>query len=68
MQARDYRSLAGSLLGCLLAFAGNSLSAAAQTTAPGEWTWMGGSNTANQYYGVYGTLGIRRYRKIEESS
>jgi hypothetical protein len=28
-----------------------------QTTAPGEWTWVGGSVTALQA-GVYGTLGI----------
>lgn len=37
-------------------------SANAQTTAPGEWTWMGGSNTVPGEFGispgVYGTLGV----------
>ena len=34
--------------------------ASAQTTAAGEWTWMGGSSTASAGYGqpgIYGTLG-----------
>ena len=50
---------------CLLAFAGIALSAAAQTTAPNEWTWMGGNSTISLLPdglpsgqpGVYGTLG-----------
>ena len=45
---------------CLLVSAGTALSAAAQTTAPNEWTWMGGSNTVGTNSGqpgVYGTLG-----------
>ena len=44
------------LLGSLLALAG-SWSSAAQTTAPNDWTWVGGSNTGNAP-SVYGTLGI----------
>jgi N-acetylneuraminic acid mutarotase len=50
---------------CLLVFAGMTLSAGAQTTAPNEWTWMGGNNTVPAdcsflecgSAGVYGTLG-----------
>jgi len=45
---------------CISAFAGLAVSALAQTTAPNEWTWMGGSNTVvnpNGQPGVYGTLG-----------
>jgi len=42
-----------SLLACLFGIAILSLSAAAQTTAPNEWTWVGGSNTASQS-GMYG--------------
>ena len=44
----------------MLAFAVISLSAAAQTTAQNEWTWMGGSSTVGTggvVPGVYGTLG-----------
>jgi N-acetylneuraminic acid mutarotase len=40
----------------LIAFSAISLPAAAQTTAPSEWTWVGGSSKLNQA-GVYGTLG-----------
>lgn len=46
---------------CLSALVGIALSARAQTTAPNEWTWMGGSNSvtsANGQPGVYGTLGM----------
>ncbi len=50
------RVLSASLFGLLLGFVSLPLSAAAQTTAPGEWTWMGGSSMASQP-GVYGTLG-----------
>src|SRR5579871_2272286 len=46
---------------CLPGFVGLSLPAAAQTSAPGEWTWMGGSSTVPSQLGgqpgVYGTLG-----------
>jgi N-acetylneuraminic acid mutarotase len=47
----------------LVGFAGISLPAAAQTTAPNEWTWVGGSNTGSPYCtgclpGVFGTLGV----------
>lgn len=47
--------------GCLPGFVGLSLSAGAQTTVPGQWTWVGGSNTVPSQLGfqpgVYGTLG-----------
>jgi N-acetylneuraminic acid mutarotase len=58
MGRRRLRS--GSLSVCMLAFAVISLSAAAQTTAQNEWTWMGGSSTVGTggvVPGVYGTLG-----------
>jgi len=51
------RQLPGSLLGCLLGVALISLSAAAQTTAPNQWAWMGGSQVPYDP-GVYGTLGV----------
>jgi N-acetylneuraminic acid mutarotase len=51
----ENRILPGILFVCLNAF-GIALSAGAQTTAPNEWTWIGGSNTANPP-GVYGRLG-----------
>jgi N-acetylneuraminic acid mutarotase len=61
------RLLSSSLLGTFLVLAFFMLSAAAQTTAPNEWTWMGGTGTLpancpstyNPCYwpGVYGTLG-----------
>jgi N-acetylneuraminic acid mutarotase len=44
----------------LNAFAGMALTAGAQTTAPNEWTWVGGNNYVNNPNaapGVYGTLG-----------
>ncbi len=53
---RKHRFLPGSLLWGLVVFAVTTLPAAAQTTAPNEWTWVGGSNAVNQS-GVYGTLG-----------
>ncbi len=56
MLTRKYRLLSTFQFGCLLGFAILLLPATAQTTAPGEWTWMGGSNTYNQA-GVYGTMG-----------
>ena len=45
---------------CVSAFAGLAVAARAQTTAPNEWTWVGGSNTVvnpNGQPGVYGRLG-----------
>jgi len=61
---RKRRLLSGSLFAYLLGFATVSLSAAAQTTAPNEWTWMGGSSALSSIVvegggqpGVYGTLG-----------
>jgi N-acetylneuraminic acid mutarotase len=56
MRMRKPRLLSGSLCVALLGFAIISLPAAAQTTAPNEWTWMGGSD-GNQEAPVYGTLG-----------
>ncbi|MGD0548449.1 MAG: kelch repeat-containing protein, partial [Terracidiphilus sp.] len=62
MRNRISSLLAASLCGLLLGFA--SLPAAAQTTAPNEWTWMGGRQTGtfltypNGLPGVYGTLGM----------
>jgi N-acetylneuraminic acid mutarotase len=49
----------------MLAFASLAISTGAQTTTPGEWTWMGGSSTIGSdcggnvcgQLGVYGTLG-----------
>jgi N-acetylneuraminic acid mutarotase len=57
------RSLPGSCFcNCLLVFAAIASSAGAQTTAPNEWTWVGGSNTVPSEFGVapgvYGTIGI----------
>jgi hypothetical protein len=52
--------LSGCLFGCLLAFAGIALSAAAQTAAPNEWIWVAGSSkipSTEGVSGVYGTLG-----------
>ena len=53
------RLLSASLFGLLLGFVLLPLSAAAQTTAPNEWTWMGGSSLSatGDLPGVYGTLG-----------
>jgi N-acetylneuraminic acid mutarotase len=56
--------LSGSLFGLFLVFLSVPLTAAAQPTAPNEWTWMGGSSTipscpANSncaQSGWYGTL------------
>lgn len=56
MPARRLHLLLSSLCASLIAFSSISLPAAAQTTAPNEWTWVGGSSTTNQA-GVYGTLG-----------
>ena len=57
---KAHRSLSASLCLSLFAFAILSLSAGSQTSAPNQWTWMGGSNTAingNAEPGIYGTLG-----------
>jgi N-acetylneuraminic acid mutarotase len=59
MHVRKRHLLTGSLLGCLLALAGISLPAGAQTTPSNEWTWMGGNNAGgplDYQPGVYGTL------------
>jgi N-acetylneuraminic acid mutarotase len=53
---RTRRLLVVSLFSSLLGFAVLAFSAAAQTTAPNEWTWVGGNSTGN-LPGVYGTLG-----------
>jgi len=57
---KKHRLLTCSLLGCLLGFDLASFTAAAQTTEPNEWAWMGGSNGLSQQgppAGVFGTLG-----------
>jgi len=56
MHARMNPSMSASLSLYLLVFVGTSLPAAAQATAPNEWTWIGGSSTPFQS-GMYGTLG-----------
>lgn len=53
---RMQRFVFGYLFVCLLGFPVISLPATAQTTAPNEWTWVGGGNAVNQS-GVYGQLG-----------
>src|SRR5271168_3799285 len=58
---KDRRTRLSILFVCLNALFGIGLSlAAAQTTAPNEWTWIGGSSTVSAPYGqpgVYGKLG-----------
>src|ERR1035441_875280 len=58
---RKHSLQSGFLLVLLFGFAILSLSAAGQTSAANQWTWMGGSNTvpwpARGQAGVYGTLG-----------
>ena len=58
---RNLRLLLSCLCGCLFGYIGLSLPAFAQPSAPGEWTWMGGSSTVPRQLGaqpgVYGTLG-----------
>jgi len=53
--------LSASIFRSLICFAFIALSADAQTTAPNEWTWMGGSSTepaqGSGYAGVYGLSG-----------
>ncbi len=54
------RLLPGLLCASLFASAGFCLPASAQSTAPNEWTWMGGSNSTGSsggQPGVYGSLG-----------
>ncbi len=60
VRTRRLHLLLGSLCGYMLALVATSLPANAQTTAPNEWTWMGGSSTVGSngaQPGVYGTLG-----------
>ena len=59
MHLRNHWPLAFSLPCYLFAFLAMSLPSAAQTTAPNEWTWMGGSSlsASGDQPGVYGTLG-----------
>jgi N-acetylneuraminic acid mutarotase len=45
MRTRKLCLLQGLFCGFILAFGAISPSACAQTTAPNEWTWVGGSNT-----------------------
>lgn len=55
MLTRKRTLLSCCLCGPLLAFAGMSLSAAAQTNGTNEWAWMNGTQTPQ--IPVYGTLG-----------
>ncbi len=58
MQVKCDRLLLSILLSSyVLALACNSIPAAAQSTAPNEWTWVGGSNTGAEPQ-VTGTLGV----------
>ena len=60
MRTTQRRMLWGICFVSLYALAGMALTAEAQTTAPNEWTWLGGSKTGNIPSGppgVYGTLG-----------
>jgi len=60
MRATRRRMLSGVLLVLLSAFIGLSSRVVAQTTAPNQWTWVGGSSTVtnnNGQPGIYGTLG-----------
>ena len=60
LRMRKLRLLLSSFLGCAFVLFFASSSAPAQTTAPNEWTWVGGSNTVPSGYGqtgVYGALG-----------
>jgi N-acetylneuraminic acid mutarotase len=57
VRTKKYRLLSGSFCWCLLVFAGFALSSGAQTTAPNEWTWVGGSHSIPQF-GNYGILGV----------
>ena len=58
---RKLRFLLSCSLGFLPGFIGLSSTAVTQTPAPGQWTWMGGSQTVPSQFGaqtgVYGTLG-----------
>ena len=56
MRAKEKRVLLGILFVCLNVVAGLILPACAQTTSLNEWTWIGGSSTANQA-SSYGVLG-----------
>ena len=49
--------------GCLVALTFNSFSALAQTAAPNEWAWIGGSNTGIESP-VIGALGTPAVGKI----
>jgi len=63
MWTRTYRLALCVLFGSLLWVMGVATPATAQTGAPGDWTWMGGSSTISCLYipcalnAVYGTLG-----------
>ena len=54
---KNLRLPSSSFLVCLLAFLEIPLSASAQTPAPNQWTWMGGSGTVLSYAPVWGTEG-----------
>jgi N-acetylneuraminic acid mutarotase len=67
VQVGKHRFSTGSFCWCLLALAVMALSAGAQTSAPNEWTWLGGDSTLLPvnglpsnvgWPGVYGALGV----------
>lgn len=67
MRTTGPRIAAGILCVCASAVLGTSVSAIAQTTAPNEWTWIGGSNVVtnpNGPPGVYGKLGTSAPKNI----
>jgi len=60
VRTTKHRLMARILVASLCIFAAIAMSAAAQTTAPNEWTWLGGAQTVTSQYGqpgVYGTPG-----------
>ncbi len=60
---RSFRTL---LFRLLLLMAITASSAAAQTTASNEWTWIGGSDTVGQP-GIYGTMGTQAATNVPGS-
>lgn len=66
MQVRKHRLLTSSLFGLLFVSMSLSLSAAAQTTAPNEWTRMQGHNVGT-LAPVYGTMGTPAGLNIPEA-
>jgi N-acetylneuraminic acid mutarotase len=59
MPTRELHLPKSSFFRCVLAFAFASISAGAQTAAPSGWIWMGGSKSASNDAGQFGTYGTR---------